>query len=743
MNKKLIGILIVLIIIFNSLTTLAATLSEKYYTKLKIGLVTMSSSNLNIKLNGAYFVNGNIVQSGTNIMLSVINGKMYYNNSEVQFLDLKPINPENTLTINSSGKSYNYLGEFKFSLDGDKIIPINIIYIEDYLKGVVGYEMSNSYPIEALKSQAVAARNYALSNLEKHKNKSYDLCDDVCCQVYRGFDPSLKNVIKAVEDTKSVVLLYNSNIVSAYYSASNGGYTEASQNVWVQAIPYLVDQEDKFDKDYNWTSQFTSLKIDEILKSKNILTKDDKFLKIDINSIKKYESGRIQELNIVYKDKDGIQRIKTFKKESARTFLNLRSSLYDITYDEKDDVYIFKGLGYGHGVGMSQIGARNRALNGHTYEQILTFYYKGTFLKTLLAKVKNIILNKNEVLIGQNLILTSQAENGTGEYLYKYVIEKDGRTVYIRDFLADRQAIFTPLLEGNYVATVYIKDIKSSNSYDDKVSLSFKAFSSPKIKSISVGPEKLYVRKDIYIKTDILGGTSKDKVIGFEVFKGDRIVASKVSNSSAFSFIPYDEGEYIVRVRVKDNVSENDYDDIRELKFTVEKEPIVSRGGVAPVQQNIRLNITRNLRLRMIGTDVKLLQQALEKLGYFKYHTTTTYFGAITDKAVRDFQRDNGLKVDGIVGPITRNAIEIKLNNRNVISNIQVKNGAILLSYGMRGDEVKRLQSKLKQLGYFKYPSITGYFGSITESALKAFQKAKGLPQTGVLDSQTYKLLYN
>ena len=83
--------------------------------------------------------------------------------------------------------------------------------------------MSDSFPIEALKAQAVAARNYALTNVGKHIAKYYNLCDTIDCQVYGGYDASLKNVIAAVDATKGMLLLSGTSIVEAYYSASDGG----------------------------------------------------------------------------------------------------------------------------------------------------------------------------------------------------------------------------------------------------------------------------------------------------------------------------------------------------------------------------------------------------------------------------------------------------------------------------------------------------------------------------------------
>jgi len=135
------------------------------------------------------------------------------------------------------------------------------------------------------------------------------------------------------------------------------------------------------------------------------------------------------------------------------------------------------------------------------------------------------------------------------------------------------------------------------------------------------------------------------------------------------------------------------------------------------------------LSLGSRGDAVAQLQQALKNQGYYTYWQVTGYYGPITRDAVMKFQKAKGLTVDGIAGPVTQSVL------------YGSQNGYRILKFGMRGDDVSRLQSALKQQGYF-YANVTGYYGKITENAVIAFQKAKGLRIDGIAGPQTQSVLY-
>jgi SpoIID/LytB domain protein len=349
---------------------------------LKVGLVTMTNSALTATFSGNYTLNSTQIPAGTTLNIKLINGMININNNNYTVAQFIPLSQNSFITLTSGTSTYKYRGAFLLKVMSDKILPINIIDMDNYLKGVVGYEMSDFFPIEALKAQAVAARNFALSKIGAESAKGYDFDDTTSYQVYKGYDDRLKNTIRAVEETRGMVLLYNNSLVEALYSASHGGYTEDSVNVWGNPVTYLKSKVDIFDSEL-WPKgniNFTGNQIDSILKSKGLILSTDTFLSLDLSSITKYPSGRVSNININYRDISGVAKVKSITKDRARTFLSLPSSMYTVSYDSTTGLYTFSGKGNGHGLGMSQIGAKNRAASGQSFDEILKFYYEGSYL---------------------------------------------------------------------------------------------------------------------------------------------------------------------------------------------------------------------------------------------------------------------------------------------------------------------------------------------------------------------------
>ena len=155
----------------------------------------------------------------------------------------------NLVTLNNAEHGYcNYKGDLYFSIYNGYIRVVNYIYIDDYLCGVVPYEMSNSWPVEALKAQAIAARNYAAMYL--NSGGDYDMVDTAANQTYHGYEASYTTAIAAVNGTAKQVMLSDGALFEAYYSASNGGVTEIPQHVWSYDKPlksYHVIKADPYD----------------------------------------------------------------------------------------------------------------------------------------------------------------------------------------------------------------------------------------------------------------------------------------------------------------------------------------------------------------------------------------------------------------------------------------------------------------------------------------------------------------
>lgn len=203
-----------------------------------------------------FYIDGNYSVAGIPLERQLYNAKLkggvvnlYLGNAVVASgasLTLEQHSPtdgrNNFVWMNINNKAY--LGNIEFIASDGGIRAINHVYIEDYLYGVLPYEMSDSFPIEALKAQAVAARGYAQRNI------AGILSDTSADQVYGGFNPAYSNSIQAVNATAKTVLTYNGQIIETFYSASNGGYTDIPQHVWSATnpvLPYHVIQLDPYD----------------------------------------------------------------------------------------------------------------------------------------------------------------------------------------------------------------------------------------------------------------------------------------------------------------------------------------------------------------------------------------------------------------------------------------------------------------------------------------------------------------
>lgn len=157
---------------------------------------------------------------------------------------------ENGMYIAESGRDNLYAGDLTVTRsEGGGLRPVLTIRMEDYLCGVVAYEMSDSWPLEALKAQAVAARTYAMQRKWSAGDRDYDLVDTTADQVYKGLNASYLNVIQAVEDTAGVVGVYNGGFATCYYTASNGGTVALPGDVWSGSgdYGYLMRRDDPYD----------------------------------------------------------------------------------------------------------------------------------------------------------------------------------------------------------------------------------------------------------------------------------------------------------------------------------------------------------------------------------------------------------------------------------------------------------------------------------------------------------------
>ena len=250
------------------------------------------------------------------------------------------------------------------------IININL---EKYIIGVIAAEMPASFNIEALKSQAVVARTYAL----KAKNGGKILTDTVSTQSYidenemrnkwgSEFDKYYNKIKNAVNATNGEYLTYNGNYIEALYHSTNNGKTESSLDVFGNYYPYLISVTSEFDKSASSYLRETNFDFNTISSKLGINFNNDSIIEI----LSYTDGNNIREISI-----DG----KIFSGKLFRELLGLRSADFDILIENNSVKIITRG--FGHGVGMSQYGANGMANAGYSYQNILSHYYPNTTLK--------------------------------------------------------------------------------------------------------------------------------------------------------------------------------------------------------------------------------------------------------------------------------------------------------------------------------------------------------------------------
>ncbi len=301
-----------------------------------------------------------------------------------------------------------YRGIITVQPAGGCLTVIDTVELEDYLQGVVSSEMGAGYPLEALKAQAVAARTYALRAREKNAAALYDLDDTPACQVYGGVLSEDPRTTQAVQETADKVLRYDGKLIDAVYSSTCGGYTESAKEAWGHDVPYLQSVADFTEEktgvaphpedEAAWTTYFKTMKELNCLRPRyanpqafrwvvllkrkeleaNLGTANGVGTVLSVTPVHRGASGRITALRI-----DGTTRSVTIEKELAirRVLGNLRSSAFtlDAYCDDNNIPVVFAlwGAGWGHGIGMCQVGAVGLAEQGWTYDKILAYYYKG------------------------------------------------------------------------------------------------------------------------------------------------------------------------------------------------------------------------------------------------------------------------------------------------------------------------------------------------------------------------------
>jgi stage II sporulation protein D len=273
-----------------------------------------------------------------------------------------------------------------------KIINMNL---EEYIKGVVAAEMPAEFELEALKAQAVAARTYAVKNMTIYGGSG--LADQPGADVSTDYrqsqawlgEESLKErwgsnyerfwhkISQAVEETKGQVITYNGEFIQAVFHSTSGERTASAKEVWGFDYPYLASVPCKWDQKsprYHDKKEFSLAEVEQLLGPETQV----------VAAMQNGNSGAAQVLNTTESGRVGQVRIgsKVLSGADVRDKLDLRSNNFSV--EMQDGKMVFNTIGYGHGVGMCQYGANGMAKEGMDYRQIITTYYTGVALKTIV-----------------------------------------------------------------------------------------------------------------------------------------------------------------------------------------------------------------------------------------------------------------------------------------------------------------------------------------------------------------------
>jgi stage II sporulation protein D len=318
------------------------------------------------------------------------------------------------------------------------LTAINVINVESYLYGVVPSEMVSSWPTQALRAQAVCARSFATSKTaygtDSDITKGYTLEDSTSSQVYKGYGSETVAANSAVDATRGEVVTYKGNVIPAYYYSTSGGRTEDSADVWGVKAPYLASVVDEFETEPEkepWVIAMPMSELEQKLEQAGydvgtvkkviaeIATVSDRVYSLKVIGSKKSQVIRSQEIRevfdlystkfkiISYQDQsnqvavlsdgnttsanlndcfviNGDDKVTELKNTDNRIYIVKSSN--NLTQFIKDtptnpDVIYFVGLGYGHGVGLSQSGAKGLANQGYSYQEIIQYYYKDCYVK--------------------------------------------------------------------------------------------------------------------------------------------------------------------------------------------------------------------------------------------------------------------------------------------------------------------------------------------------------------------------
>ncbi|MFB6344159.1 MAG: SpoIID/LytB domain-containing protein [bacterium] len=297
-------------------------------------------------------------------------GEQSYAFDRSESLIIQPLNKQTDLL--ADGQPYR--GSFRIDKNRDEFILINQLPLNHYLYGVVRKEIAPGWPRETVKAQSVAARSFAISQT-KRENGDFDLKSSHFSQVYGGINAETKRVRQAVDATRGEVLTYANNVVAAYFHANSGGHIETASGVWENGnSPFIVPKPDTWSRQAQhstWDASITKRHIRRKLSnSKHPEPAGNPAFQIE----SRLPSGRSKTISY----RTGYNSRRTLRSNEFRMVIgpNKLKSTWIRTIEPSGARIVFKGRGWGHGIGLSQWGAERMGQAGFSYRQILSFYYQ-------------------------------------------------------------------------------------------------------------------------------------------------------------------------------------------------------------------------------------------------------------------------------------------------------------------------------------------------------------------------------
>jgi stage II sporulation protein D len=378
----------------------------------------------------------NVPIPGEQIVFTACDGQIALNFVPVSSGPLLVIPGSSFLTWNT----HSYRGGFMIVAKNNRLTLVNYISLEDYLRGVVPREVLAGWPLAALKAQAIAARTYAIVSLARHGNSNFDLCPTDHCQVYGGVEAEQPSTDLAVSSTVGEVVTYRGKAISALYHSASGGFTRDAADVWNFSVPYLKpaldwDQnspQSQWIRYLNWEELqgLTARSYPSLGRLKQVLTvtysQDGKLSKITLQgdlaeatitgeqfrSMTDLPSSKVQ-IGLIYGPEpfinlwwlpgkplpEAVMANNDFPGLVADVLMppwNLPDP-WSWLQDKEPLRMVLRGSGWGHGVGLSQWGAKGMADAGYNERQILEHYYPGA----TVTNIRNIRMDGSKKNAGQ------------------------------------------------------------------------------------------------------------------------------------------------------------------------------------------------------------------------------------------------------------------------------------------------------------------------------------------------------